>query len=58
MQRFDFALLARSISRFFIDFGRDKACNLHVAQRPLTKGVLFAPSDMDVTGERKSEVGR
>jgi hypothetical protein len=27
---------------FFIDFGRDKACNLHVAQRPLTKGVLFA----------------
>src|SRR6516164_2751152 len=45
-----------------IDFGRDKACNLHVAQRPLTKGVLFAPkgvlfapSDIDVTGNvRKS----
>jgi hypothetical protein len=29
---------------FFIDFERDKACNLHVAQTPLTKGVLFAPA--------------
>jgi hypothetical protein len=27
-----------------IDFARDKACNWHVAQRPLTKGVLFAPA--------------
>jgi hypothetical protein len=38
-------------SRFFIDFGREKACILHVAQRPLTKGVLYAPGDTDVTGD-------
>src|SRR5262249_28562626 len=41
----------RSALHFFIDFGRDKACNLHVVQRPLTKGVLFAPSDTGVTGD-------
>src|SRR5262245_1167354 len=45
----------RSTSHFFIDSEQDIACNLHIAQRPLTKGVLFAPSDTDVTGDvRKS----
>ena len=28
---------------FYIDSEQNKACSLHVAQRPLTKGVLFAP---------------
>jgi len=36
---------------FYVDSEGNKACNLHVAQRPLTKGVLFAPGDMDVTGD-------
>jgi ketosteroid isomerase-like protein len=43
----------RSMQRFafYIDSEQNKACNLHVAQRPLTKGVLFAPGNMDVTGD-------
>ena len=50
--------LALLLSHFFIDFERDKACNLHVVQRPLTKGVLFASSDTDVTGDsEKSRSG-
>ena len=38
------------VAFFFIDFGRDKACNLHVAQRPLTEGIP-PPGDTDVTGD-------
>jgi hypothetical protein len=34
---------------FYIDSERNKACNLHVAHRPLTKGVFFAPGNTDVT---------
>src|SRR6516165_9257361 len=45
-------------SGFLIDFGLDKACNLHVAQRPLTKGVLFAPGDSDVTGDSEKSRNR
>jgi hypothetical protein len=40
-----------STSHFFIDAELDKACNLRVAQRPSTKGVLFAPGDIDVTSD-------
>ena len=45
----------RSMQRFafYIDSEQNKACNLHVAQRPLTKGVLFAPGDTDVTWRRE-----
>ena len=35
----------------YIDSVQGIQCNLHVAQRPLTKGVLFAPGDTDVTGD-------
>jgi hypothetical protein len=37
-------------SHFFIDFEKGKACNLHVAKRPLTN-VVFFPGDTDVTGD-------
>jgi hypothetical protein len=43
---------------FYIDSEQNKACNLPVAQRPLTKGVLFAPGNTDVTGEVRNPHSR
>jgi hypothetical protein len=36
---------------FYIDSVQGIASNLHVAQRPLTKGIPPCPGDMDVTGD-------
>ena len=43
---------------FYIDSEQDMACDLHVAQRPLTKGVLFTPGNTDVTGDVRNPTGR
>ena len=44
----------------YIDSQQNMACNLHVAQGPLTKGVLFAPGNTDVNGdvEKSRAAGR
>jgi hypothetical protein len=43
---------------FYIDSEQNKACNFHVALRPLAKGVLFAPGSTDVTGESEKSRNR
>ena len=45
---------AKPMQRFFIDIESGKACDLHVAQRPLTKGVPLAPGDTAVTGDPRN----
>src|SRR5262245_6001075 len=44
-----------TLSHFFIDFEKGKACNLHVAQETFDQRCSLRPSDTDVPGDlRKS----
>src|SRR5215471_13244682 len=47
-----------TLSHFFIDFEKGKACNLHVAQETFDQRCSLHPSDTDVLGDVRESRSR